>query len=141
MGRLALAGRLKGKTLTDIAAAMWDHQPRMAPTPPQLTAAEMREITSHLWAEEFFQDAGNATAGRRVFNAKRCVVCHEDGRGGAPKLSGRMFSGITMVSALWHHGPKMLDEMKAKNISWPRFEGTQMSDLIAFLNAHERPLH
>jgi len=48
---------------------------------------------------------------------------------------GKTFNGATMVSALWHHGPRMLDQMKAKNISWPRFEGKQMSDLIAFLNS------
>src|SRR5579872_1395943 len=36
-GNLALTGRLKGKTLTDIAAAMWNHEPRMAASPPQLS--------------------------------------------------------------------------------------------------------
>jgi hypothetical protein len=29
----------------------------------------------------------------------------------------------------------MLDRMKAKGIPWPRFDGGQMSDLIAFLNS------
>jgi len=134
-GKLAISRRMKGTTLTDIAAAMWNHQPRMAPTPPQLTTGEMREITSYLWAEEFFEDAGDSAAGRRVFTAKRCAVCHENSASGAPKLAGKMFSGVTMVSALWHHGPQMLDQMKAKNISWPRFEGAQMSNLIAFLNS------
>ena len=136
-GRLALAGRLKGKTLTDIAADMWNHQPRMAATPPQLTIAEMREITSYLWASQFFEDAGDPGAGRRVFTAKHCAACHEDSASGAPKLAGRTFSGVTMVAALWHHGPQMLNGMKAKNISWPRFEGRQMSNLIAFLNSDE----
>jgi hypothetical protein len=28
----------------------------------------------------------------------------------------------------------MLDQMKAKGIAWPRFEGNQMADLIAYLN-------
>ena len=39
-----------------------------------------------------------------------------------------------MVSVLWQHGPSMLDQMKTKGIAWPRFEGTQMADLIAYLN-------
>jgi mono/diheme cytochrome c family protein len=134
-GKLTLAGRLKGKTLTDIAAAMWNHQPRMAATSAQLTIEEMREITSYLWAAQFFEDAGDSAAGRRVFTGKRCAVCHEDAASGAPKLAGRTFSGVTMVSALWHHGPQMLDQMKAKSIAWPRFEGAQMSNLIAFLNS------
>ena len=29
----------------------------------------------------------------------------------------------------------VLDRMKAKGIPWPRFDGAQMSNLIAFLNS------
>jgi len=134
---LALSQRLKGKTLTGIAAAMWDHQPRMAVDPKSLTTEEMREITSYLWAVQFFEDQGDSVAGRRVFHSKRCAACHQSS-GAAPGLAGRTFSGITMLSALWHHGPQMLDQMKATNIAWPRFDGTQMSDLIAFLNFRNR---
>lgn len=134
-GKLALAGKLKGKTLTDIAATMWNHQPRMTATTPQLTIEEMREITGYLWAAQFFEDAGDAVAGGRVFRTKRCASCHEDAASGAPVLAGKTFSGVTMVSALWHHGPRMLDQMKTKNIAWPRFDGAQMSNLIAFLNS------
>ena len=39
-----------------------------------------------------------------------------------------------MISALWRHGPKMLTMMQQKNVAWPRFDGTQMADVIAFLN-------
>ena len=117
--------------MTDIAAAMWNHQPRMEATASQLTAAEMRGIASYLWAPIFFQDSGDATAGRRVFVSKHCEDCHNV----APNLNGRAFSEITMVSALWHYGPQMLDEMKVRGILWPRFEGKEMSNLIAFLNS------
>jgi cytochrome c2 len=134
-GSLALPARLRGKTLSDIAAAMWNHQPRMASAPPPLTVEEMREITSYLWPGQFFEGAGDAPAGRRVSTVKRCATCHEDAASGAPKLAGKRFSGATMVAALWHHGPEMLDRMKAKGIPWPRFDGAQMSNLIAFLNS------
>ena len=40
-----------------------------------------------------------------------------------------------MVSALWDHGPQMLEMMKQKNLAWPRFTAPQMSDLIAYLNS------
>jgi hypothetical protein len=40
-----------------------------------------------------------------------------------------------MVSALWGHGPRMLETMHQKNLDWPRFSAQQMSDLIAFLNS------
>ena len=75
--------------------------------------------------------------GKRVFAAKQCKSCHNDASSGAPNLAAgaRSFTGATMVSALWHHGPRMLDQMKSKGIAWPRFEGAEMADLIAYLNA------
>ena len=74
---------------------------------------------------------------RRVFMAKHCATCHDDGTSGAPKLAGagRTFTALTMVSALWHHGPQMLDQMKTKGIAWPRFDGPEMANLVAYLNA------
>jgi hypothetical protein len=39
-----------------------------------------------------------------------------------------------MVSALWRHGPRMLEQMKQKGVAWPRFQTKEMSDLIAYLN-------
>jgi len=32
----------------------------------------------------------------------------------------------------------MLDEMKSKGIAWPRFEGSDMANLIAYLNAQSK---
>jgi mono/diheme cytochrome c family protein len=140
-GKNALSPRLKGETLTDIAAAMWNHEPRMPAAPAPLDLDEMREIVSYLWAEQFFEDAGNPAAGARVFGAKRCSVCHNNPASGAPKLTGPgltargSFTAAAMVAALWHHGPGMLDQMKAKGIAWPRFDGPEMANLIAYLNA------
>ena len=140
IGKMALAPRLKGKTLTDIAVEMWEHEPRMPAAPAPLTLAEMREIVSYLWAGQFFEDAGNAAAGARVFAARRCATCHNDPSTGAPKLTGvgRSFNATTIVSVLWHHGPQMLDQMKTKGIAWPRFEGQDMANLIAYLNSQNR---
>ena len=138
-GKAALTSRLKGKTLTDIAVAMWNHEPRMSAAPAPLELGEMRDIASYLWAEQFFKDQGNAAAGGRVFTAKRCATCHNDASSGAPKLAGagRSYTAATMVSVLWHHGPAMLDQMKTKGIAWPRFEGLDMANLIAYLNGEK----
>ncbi len=139
--RIALAPRLKGMTLIDIAVAMWDHQPRMQTVPAPLNLEEMRDIVSYLWAGQFFEDQGNPAAGARIFAAKRCATCHgetpDQTASGAPKLlgTGRSFSAATMVSALWHHGPRMLDQMKTKGIAWPRFDGQEMANLVGYLNA------
>jgi mono/diheme cytochrome c family protein len=135
-GKAALTSRLKAKTLTDIAVAMWEHEPRMPAAPAPLSLAEMRDIVSYLWADQFFEDAGSPAAGARVFAAKGCATCHNDPSSGAPKLSGtgRSFSAAGIVSVLWHHGPTMLDQMKTKGIAWPRFGGSDMANLIAYLN-------
>jgi mono/diheme cytochrome c family protein len=143
-GNAALNSRLTGKTLTDIAVAMWNHEPRMPTAPAPMSLAEMRELVSYLWVEQFFKGAGNPAAGARVFTAKGCASCHNDASHnnstGAPKLTGagRTFTAATIVSVLWHHGPQMLDQMKTRGIAWPRFEGTQMANLIAYLNEQNK---
>jgi mono/diheme cytochrome c family protein len=136
-GKLALGPQLRGQTLTDIAVDMWNHAPRMGAAAPALNPEEMRDLTSYLWAQPFFLDSGNAAAGKRVFAAKRCVTCHEDSASGAPKLTGRKtpLTGAAMVSVLWRHGPQMQEQMKAKNIPWPRFDGADMANLIAYLDS------
>lgn len=141
----ALAAKVQGKTLTEIAAEMWNHAPRMAAAGAaavQLSSDQMRALVSAFWAAKFFTDSGRPSAGAHVFAAKNCTVCHNDSASGAPHLpaAGREFSGATMMSVLWRHGPRMLDQMKSKNLEWPRFDGAQMADLIAYLNSgKEKP--
>ncbi len=138
-GKNALPPKLRGKTLTDIAADMWNHQPKMsakgAPN-PAFSADEMRELISFLWAGQFFAGDGNAAAGARVFTAKHCASCHDNAASGAPKLTGQ-FTAATMVSALWHHGPSMQEQMKSRHLPWPRFDGQDMANLIAYLNGRK----
>lgn len=134
----ALEPKLKGKNLTDIAVDMWNHAPKMpVQQTPTLTLDEMRSLVSYLWARQFFVDSGNTAAGEKVFTTKRCVACHATGTDGAPTLpaSGKTFDGPTMVSVLWGHGPQMMQLMDSKNITWPRFQAADMSNLIAFLNS------
>jgi mono/diheme cytochrome c family protein len=133
---LELAPRLRHMTLTDIAAALWNHQPKMSSGPVPMNVNEMGELVSYLWARQFFEDAGDAGRGRRVFTSKHCTSCHENGTDGAPKLPSASLpaSGPEMISAMWHHGPGMMQQMQSKHIPWPRFTTAQMSNLIAYLN-------
>ncbi|MGA3235871.1 MAG: cytochrome c [Bryobacteraceae bacterium] len=140
----ALAGRIRGSTMTEIAAAMWNHGPRMAAldTPPAVfQPGEMRELLSYVWAQQFFEDARDPARGRRVFVSKGCAGCHENAAsgslpGGAPNLGSgaRHFSGPVMTAVLWRHGPAMLARMKATGVAWPRLSADDMSGLIAYLN-------
>ena len=136
----ALGARIKGSSLTEIAATMWNHAPGMISAgahPAQFQPGEMRELLSYLWARQFFEDAGNAARGRRVFASKQCGICHTGPSAVGPNFdtAGRSFSAAGMVSALWRHGPAMLQQMQARGVHWPRFEANAMSDLIAYLNS------
>jgi mono/diheme cytochrome c family protein len=135
-GKLALEGRLAHTSLTGVAAAMWNHAPDMLQMPPALSEDEMRRIVSYVWAKQFFADSGDAGRGKRVFTQKNCTACHGDPASGAPSLAhGKdAYSPVVMVAALWKHGPRMLDRMQQKNLPWPRFSGSEMSDLVAYLN-------
>ena len=134
---LALENRLGDSTLTDVAAAMWNHAPQMRLPPPQLTVAEMQQIISYVWSKQFFASNGDAVHGRKIFDSKKCAVCHEDRTSGAPALSrpSEPYSAISMVSVLWKHGPIMLRKMEEKHLAWPRLSQTEMANLIAYLNS------
>ena len=135
-GKLALENRLRNVTLTDIAVDMWNHAPRMKPAPPTLDQDEMRKVVSYLWVRQFFRGGGNSARGKRVFAQKNCAACHENASSSAPSLAAKKgsYSTISMVSALWDHGPRMREQMLAKNLPWPQFSSAQMADLIAYLN-------
>jgi mono/diheme cytochrome c family protein len=125
------------QTITDIAVAMWNHQPNMRQPPPTFSQEEMRQIIGFIWSRQYFRGDGSAERGKKVFAEKSCATCHNDPSSGAPKLGkGKdAYSDITMVTALWEHGPRMLEQMNQKKLAWPRFTAGQMSDLIAYLNS------
>ena len=135
-GELDLKNRLRGRTLTDIAVAMWNHSPQMSAQAITFEPGEMLQLLSYIWADQYFEDRGNPQAGRKVFSGKACTTCHSSS-GGAPDLSGKsgQFSSVSMVSSLWRHGPTMFEKTKQMGIPWPRLTDKQMSDLIAYLNS------
>lgn len=131
---------LDGRTLTDVAVALWDHAPRMKTPAAHFEPNEMRELLSYLWASQFFSVNGNSERGKKLFTSKHCAACHDDPASGAPDLSKRTepANGSTMVSVLWRHGPQMLEQMQKKGIKWPRFESNEMADVIAYLNSRRK---
>jgi mono/diheme cytochrome c family protein len=138
VGKLALENRLHNLTLTEIAVDMWNHAPRMIQPVPQLSEDEMRQLLSYLWMRQFIYAKGDPAKGKQVFAAKRCANCHMGGEHGAPPLPGqaRPYSEITIISALWKHGPQMFTRMRQSKFVWPRFNNQQqLSDLLAYLNS------
>jgi mono/diheme cytochrome c family protein len=137
-GTLALEDRLHNMTLTDIAVDMWNHAPRMIKPTPTLSQEEMRELLSFLWMRQFVYPSGSVAKGREIFRTRRCADCHAGGAHGAPQLPGqaRHYSEVSIISAIWGHGPQMLNRMKEAKIGWPRFRNPQeLGDLLAYLNS------
>ncbi len=135
VGNLKLEARPTRYSLTDFAAALWNHQYRAPRGLPPLTYEEMRRIVGYLISAQFFEERGNIEQGKAVYAKKRCGACHDDLSSGAPPrqiMAGQMTS-FGMVAALWRHGPAMLKMMRSKNISWPRFGGSEMADLTTYL--------
>jgi mono/diheme cytochrome c family protein len=137
-GRLSLDNRFTNRTVADFAAAMWNHAPKMADPAPELRPEEMRRIVGYLWSLQVFDDRGSPDGGRKVFTENQCASCHGDGSSGAPKLTGSPgVSAFSMVAAPWRRGPAVLQDMKKKGISWPKFEGSDMADLLAYLKTRQ----
>jgi len=135
-GTLVLEAHRTRYSLTDFAAAMWNHPFRTGNHETPLDLEEMRRLVGYLVATQFFDERGDPGHGQRVFQSKKCTVCHDNPASGAPGrsvMSGTMTS-FGMVAALWKHGPAMLIAMRQRNISWPQFTGSEMADVSAYLH-------
>lgn len=144
-----LGARELPRTLGQFAGVMWNHAPAMWASMklgevarPQFSNKEMADLISFLFAERYFEAAGNAERGRRLFEEKGCAGCHGpsgEGRVG-PDLSRLRGSPspIRISTTLWNHGPIMFERMKELGVSWPRFRAGEMVDLMEFLGRAQR---
>lgn len=133
------------RSFYDLAAAMWNHLPEMAErmrrrggTGWRLSSRETADLYAFLYSIDYFDPPGDPDTGRRLFAEKRCVMCHQvESVGGVvgPKLDvvGRYGSPIFVAAAMWNHGPTMAEEMEARGIERPRFEGRELLDLVTYL--------
>lgn len=141
-------GRLGApRSFYDVAAALWNHVPRMAGAradravrPRGMSSRETADLFAFLYTIDYFHPPGDVEDGRRLFAEKRCVVCHQAGGVGGvvgPDLSfiGQYRSSIPAAAAMWNHGPAMVEEMRARGIERPTFTGEQLVDLFAYLEA------
>jgi mono/diheme cytochrome c family protein len=131
VGDNSLAKKSSMRTAGEFAASMWNHSSRMKQQ-SELLPEEMRRLVGYIWALQFTNDDGLAARGQKVFESRGCATCHDKGQ--APKLAmGDRANSYEMISVLWGHGPSMQKQMASQGIKWPRFENTDMSDLLAYL--------
>ncbi len=130
--------------------AMWNHGPAMQEqlrkkgiTYPTLSGGEITDIASYLrqvsTAEvEIRLSPGNPKNGRALFERKHCSDCHI-GEGKRKRIEPGLLKldvkkGVTDVaSMMWNHGQIMMELMQKESIEWPRFEGNEMADIIAYI--------
>src|SRR3989304_4418425 len=137
----------RGRSFFDLAAAMWNHLPKMTDrmrqlgiVHPHLNPKETGDLIAFLFTLDSFDPPGTPQAGKRLFSEKKCVVCHQvAGLGGVvgPSLDAlkRYGSPIFIAATMWNHGPAMAEAMRARKIERPTFRGSELNDLIAFIKS------
>lgn len=138
---LAAASR-RERNLSSLATTMWNHRPLMAAAAEKKNLMmkpfrrdQMRDLVAYLFEENYFDELGDAARGAGLFRSKSCDSCHGGEGTGAPALSGRGgFTSASFASAVWSHGPAMLERMKERGIQWPALTGREVTHLIAYLN-------
>jgi len=133
------------RSLLDILSMMWNHSPQMHNMMddlkigyPGLSEKEMAELAAYLYFLAYFDRPGDIAEGRRAFSSKKCDSCHRMGGIGqriGPDLSSikKYVSPIFLAQEMWNHGPAIKEKMDELNVSWPLFEGEEISNLMAFL--------
>jgi mono/diheme cytochrome c family protein len=140
----SLGGELRDfGTLSGFTAAMWNHAHELRTArsegeadPVTFSTGEMRDLVSYLYVNGGFEEYGDADAGRKVFADAGCQTCHgadAAADGAAAPLNGPM-SAARMASAVWSHGPQMLENMERRGLTWPTLSSRQLANLVAFLD-------
>ena len=134
------------ETMDDLVASMWNHAPAMwermdaekLPR-PQLDEKDVSDLLAFLYVTRYLDEPGSPMAGSKVFVERGCSQCHAvNGQG--PKVGPDLTSvgadtPITWTQTLWNHAPQMEVRMRGMKVAWPRFEGSEMNDLLAYVRS------
>ena len=136
-GEKVLFGRTAGRTLTDLAAAMWNHAPQMRGSAQELRPEEMTRLVGYLWSVQYFDEAGDPARGIETAVSSQCIDCHGQPEGSTPRftsLSGKMDS-LRFLAGFWNHAAGMEAAMERSGKSWPELDRSRVNDLIAYINS------
>ncbi|UCG76004.1 MAG: c-type cytochrome [Gemmatimonadota bacterium] len=135
-----------------LAEGMWNHGPEMQAQQtrrglslPIFVAREVADIQAYIREASSIRDRRielleppDPNRGRQLFAAKRCTACHGaagEGTDYGPdvRMATQRLTVSEIAGRLWNHSTLMWQAMRARGISFPYFEGSEMADLIAFL--------
>jgi mono/diheme cytochrome c family protein len=143
LGRTAVKG-----SFYEIAAAMWNHSSAMDEkmrefrvARPTFDQEELSDLLAFLYFLNYFDEPGDPRVGKVLFAQKHCIQCHRLGREGGttgPRLDAlpRGIPPLTIAQDLWNHGPVMVPAIRRMGLDVPRFEGSEIIDLFAYLRGH-----
>jgi mono/diheme cytochrome c family protein len=132
-------------SLTDFAALMWNHGPKMWARMqergiqiPRLKGQEMADIVAYLYVSHYFDQEVSLSRGQEVLRDKGCLACHaargQGGRTAADLATYRAArSGPALVAALWNH-PRYLPKER-REVPWPLLTGQELAGMAAFLGS------
>ena len=129
-GNLSLEKRAQFGSVSEVAAAMWNHSSSMKQS-SELRPEEMKRLVGYIWALRFASEGGDAVRGAKVFAAKGCASCHTGGPG--PNIAGQVPDPYTLIASLTQHAPGMLAKMQSNKQAWPVMKDAEMKDLLAYL--------
>ena len=89
-GANSLVDKFSNRSLTDLAAAMWNHGRKGNPPQPEMRSEEMKRIVGYLWSIQYFEPKGDSKRGKAVFEKKMCASCHNQSDSGAPSLASKV---------------------------------------------------
>jgi len=92
---------------------------------------DMKKILAYVWELQYQGPAGNPERGHKVFNEKRCIVCH--GAGTGPRL-GEAITVFSMVALGWGPGRQMHSDMQKQGLLWPYLSPADVSNLVAYFS-------
>ncbi len=136
--------------VTQIAAVMWQHGPRMwkkmeeMKIPyPRLEGSDMADLIAYLYFLGFFDERGDPVRGKELFSARGCVQCHsikgEGGKVGPDLAQIQAFaSAIDAIQGLWNHVPMMEEATRQRGIAWPQFQSREMADVVEYVRQAQK---
>jgi cytochrome c2 len=137
--------RLPQSGLSQLVSAMWNCAPRMWKLMrqeklryPSVDQEEMAHLFAFLYTARYVDESGDKERGQRLLDTKGCTRCHVVGGVGGqigPDLSttAGVDTPIRWAQAMWNHAPEMEVRMQELHIGWPKFEGRDMNDLLAYI--------
>jgi cytochrome c551/c552 len=135
-----------------LAQSLWNHGPemeeevkKMGLERPKFEKGEIVDLSAYIRAaskgtdrEQVYMSPGNPQKGKEVFKEKGCFECHalnDEVDKIGPDLNEMVagYSVTEIAGLMWNHGSTMRELMEEQKIHWPKFNGKEMADVIAYL--------